>query len=84
VHHAVPVTFLERRKGFGASTMDRRKTYVDVMERVLGNSLLSDRPSDPNSFTKPTTTLGSTVSEIQVTMLGRIIALRHPAAPRRR
>ncbi len=64
--------FLERRKGFGEATMDRRKTYVDVMERVLGNSLPTDFPPDPGSFTIAAareSTIGSTVCEIQVTVL---------------
>ncbi len=64
--------------------MDRRKTYVDVMERVLGSSLLSEGPTYRNSFSAPTMILGSTVSEIQVTMLGRIIALRRTEGSRRR
>jgi hypothetical protein len=78
------LSFLERRKGLGAATMDRRKTYVDVMERVLGSSLLSDLSMHPYSFSARTVAVGSTVSEIQVTMLDRIIALPRTVAHRPR
>jgi hypothetical protein len=67
------VTFLERRKGFGTASLDRRKSYVDVMERVLGNSLPPDVPSQPRVFVSGfhagQWTMGSTVSEIQVSIL---------------
>jgi hypothetical protein len=68
--------FLERRKGFGTASMDRRKSYVDVMERVLGNSLPSSGPRRPRFFVSDHQfgrwTVGSTISEIQVTVLDSI------------
>jgi len=76
VHEHCSVTFLERRKGFGTASMDRRKSYVDVMERVLGNLLPSIGPRRPRFFVSGlqlgSWTVGSTVSEIQVTVLGSI------------
>jgi hypothetical protein len=67
------VTFLERRKGSGTASMDRRKSYVDVMERVLGNSLPSDVPTRPCRFMTHLNTsrwsVGSAVSEICVSVL---------------
>lgn len=69
------VTFLERRKGFGTASMDRRKSYVDVVERVLGNLLPFVAPIESRRFvTHLNTTLravGSTVSEIYVSVLDR-------------
>jgi hypothetical protein len=69
------VTFLERRKGFGTASMDRRKSYVDVVERVLGNLLPSVAPIGSRRFvTHLNTSLcaaGSTVSEIYVSVLDR-------------
>jgi hypothetical protein len=44
------VAFFDRRKGSGEPTMDRRRTYVDIMERVLGNDLLSQRPRQRSRF----------------------------------
>jgi hypothetical protein len=71
------VTLLERRKGFGTASMDRRKSYVDVMERVLGNSLPSSSPRRPRFFVSDLqlgcSTVGSTISEIQVTLLDSIV-----------
>ena len=69
------VTFLDRRKGFGAASMDRRKSYVDVVERVLGNSLPSVGPIGSRRFVTHLNTslcaVGSTVSEICVSVLDR-------------
>lgn len=68
--HVGVVTFPERRKGFGTAAIDRRKSYVDVMERVLGNSLPAAAPIGARRFvTYLNTTLwrvGSTVAEIYV------------------
>ena len=67
------VTFLERRKGFGTAAIDRRKSYVDVVERVLGNSLPAVAPIGALRFvTHLNTSLwrgGSTVAEIYVFVL---------------
>ena len=69
------VTFLERRKGFGTPSMDRRKSFVDVVERVLGNSLASCAPIGSRRFVTHLNTslcaVGSTVSEICVSVLDR-------------
>ena len=73
VHGHFCVTFLERRKGFGTAPLDRRKSYVDVMERVLCNSLPSEMASRPRAFVSDFQagrwTVGSTVSEIHVFVL---------------
>ena len=62
--------------------MDRRRTYVDVVERVLGVSLALDEPQVPGMFLRDLTIgrslLGSTVSEIHVSILDGI------EAPKRR
>jgi len=56
--------------------MDRRKSYVDVVERVLGNSLPSGAPSRSRRFIVQLNTglctVGSTVSEIYVSGLDRL------------
>jgi len=65
------VTFVERRKGDGYRTLDRRRAYIDIVERVLGSSLPSiSRPQ--SLFTRldiGQTVIGSTVSEVQVYLL---------------
>lgn len=70
------VTFLERRKGFGTASMDRRKSYVDIMERVLGNSLPSSVPGKSRFFNSELYvgrwTVGSTVSEFHLSVLDGI------------
>lgn len=75
------MTFLERRKGFGTASMDRRKSYVDVMERVLGNSLPSGSPVEPRRFIPDFRlrrwTVGSTVSNIEIVLLGAAVELPH-------
>ena len=67
------VTFLERRKGFGTAAIDRRKSYVDVVERVLGNSLPAVAPIGARRFVTHLNTslwrVGSTVAEIYVFVL---------------
>jgi hypothetical protein len=70
------VTLFDRRKGYGEHTMDRRRTYVDIMERVLGNDMLIHKPGQLSRF--PTdlrlagTPLGLAVSSIEVTVLDSI------------
>jgi hypothetical protein len=70
------VTFVERRKGDAQRTLDRRRTYIDVVERVLGNSLPSEiGAAAPGRFTRVDigqSVLGSTISEVQVRILGDI------------
>jgi hypothetical protein len=81
VHRQISVAFLERRKGFGTASMDRRKSYVDVMERVLGNSLPSSAPRQPRYFISQFQlhhwTVGSTVSEIQIVVLDNMMDRHH-------
>ena len=66
------VTFVERRKGDGQRTLDRRRTYIDVVERVLGSFLPSEIARPPTIFTRfdvGQKVFGSTVSEVQVYLL---------------
>ena len=44
------MALFERRKGYGDAIVDRRRTYVDIMERVLGVQILSQRPLQPGRF----------------------------------
>ena len=67
------VTFIERRKGDSQRTLDRRRTYIDVVERVLGSFLPSEIARPPTSFTRfDIGQIGSTVSEVQVYLLGDV------------
>lgn len=56
--------------------MDRRRTYVDVVERVLSASLPMDKPQTPGRFLRDLTIgrslVGSTISEIHVSILDGI------------
>ena len=66
------VTALERRKGFGTPVIDRRKSYVDIVERVLGNSLPAAAPIGARRFvTHLNTTLWrvGSIAEIYVCLL---------------
>ena len=72
--HFGSVTFLERRQGVGKASIDRRKSFVDVVERVLGNSPPPVAPIGSRRFvTHLNTSLlaGSTISEIFVSVLDR-------------
>lgn len=63
------VTFVERRKGDGYRTLDRRRTYIDVVERVLGTSLPSEGTRSARLFVRFSVgqlVIGSTISEVQV------------------
>jgi hypothetical protein len=63
------VTFVERRKGDGYRTLDRRRSYIDIVERVLGSSLPSEISRPQRLFTRldiGQSVIGSTVSEVQV------------------
>ena len=75
------MTFVERRKGFGQRTLDRRKSYVDIVERVLGNSLPLDLPQRPLALFRDVSVgrskLGSTISEIHVSILDGIDGPKH-------
>jgi hypothetical protein len=61
--------------------MDRRRTYVDVVERVLGNSLPADESPGPAGFLRDLTVgrspRGSTISEIHVSILDSIDRVIH-------
>ena len=68
------VALFDRRKGSCEPTLDRRRTYVDVMERVLGNDALA-RARQHNRFQRQIDvaggTLGTTVTSIEVHVLDR-------------
>jgi hypothetical protein len=75
--HAYPsVAFLERRKGAGTASIDRRKSYVDVIERVLGNQVPTSAITKSRRLFSDTwsvtSSVGSTVSEVQVSVLDSI------------
>lgn len=66
------VTFLDRRKGDTHRTLDRRRTYIDVVERVLGSCLPSEIVRHPSIFSRldfGQSVIGSTVSDVQVDFL---------------
>ena len=56
--------------------MDRRRTYVDIMERVLGNEMLSETPGQRNRFSRDITlagaSVGTAVTSIEVSVLDSI------------
>jgi len=65
------MTFFERRKVDFQRTLDRRRTYIDVVERVLRSALPIDNPRQ-GLFRRVdfgTTAVGSTVSAIEVHLL---------------
>jgi hypothetical protein len=69
------VTFVERRKGDDQRRLDRRRTYIDVVERVLGNFLPSEIARPPTIFKRfdiGQRVIGSTVSEVQVYLLADV------------
>jgi len=66
------VTFLDRRKGDSHRTLDRRRTYIDVVERVLGSCLPSEIVRHPSLFARldfGQSVIGSTISEVQIDVL---------------
>jgi len=66
------VTFVERRKGDAYRTLDRRRTYIDIVERVLGSTLppyAARRQGMFTAFDVGQSVIGSTVSEVQVHLL---------------
>ena len=66
------MAFVERRKGDGHRTLDRRRTYIDVVERVLGSALPLRTLHDLRLFKRlqfGQSVVGSTVSEVQVRLL---------------
>lgn len=65
----------DRRKGYREHTLDRRRTYVDIMERVLGSEMLS-RPPTQERFSKDINiigaSLGTAVTSVEVRVLDNI------------
>jgi hypothetical protein len=76
------MTFFERRKVDFQRTLDRRRTYIDVVERVLRSALPVDNPRQ-GLFRRPdlgSTAVGSTVPEVEVHLLHDLDGTR--AGPR--
>jgi hypothetical protein len=66
------MTFFERRKVDFQRTLDRRRTYIDVVERVLRSALPVEPPHRNGVFKRLDITpsqSGSTVSEVEVHLL---------------
>jgi hypothetical protein len=70
------VALFDRRKGYGEYTLDRRRSYVDVVERVLGSDFLSRRPRQRNCFARELqiagAAAGTAVSSVEVRILDSI------------
>ena len=70
------VALFDRRKGYGEHILDRRRTYVDIMERVLGSDILSTRPRQRSRFTRAFniagTPVGTAVAAVEVLILENI------------
>lgn len=67
------VGFFDRRKGYGAPSVDRRRTYVDVMERVLGSQMLTAGPRQPRRFTRGFRMAGATVGSAAASVEVRVL-----------
>jgi hypothetical protein len=56
--------------------MDRRRSYVDIMERVLGTEMLSNQPRQRSRFTRDLNiagaSIGSAVAAVEVRVLDSI------------
>lgn len=67
------MALFDRRKGYGEHILDRRRTYVDVMERVLGSDTLARRAHQRSRFTSDIrlagTAVGTAVTSIEVLVL---------------
>ena len=70
------MALFDRRKGYGEYTLDRRRSYVDVVERVLGSDILLRRPHQRNRFAREIqiagTATGMTVACVEVRILDGI------------
>jgi hypothetical protein len=70
------VALFDRRKGYGEHSLDRRRTYVDIMERVLGGDILSRVPRQLNRFSREINVagavFGTAVASVEVCMLDGI------------
>ena len=66
------VASFDRRKGYGEPTLDRRRTYVDVMERVLGRDRVA-RAGQHNRFARQITlagaAVGTSITAIEVSLI---------------
>ena len=66
----------ERRKGYGVRHLDRRRTYIDIMERVLGTETLSQRPRQRSRFARQvnlvTPPFAAVVASVEVRVLDSI------------
>jgi hypothetical protein len=67
------VAFFDRRKGYGPHTVDRRRTYVDIVERVLGTEMLTARPRQPRRFTRGFRIAGATVGSAAAAVEVRVL-----------
>ena len=70
------MALFERRKGYGDAIVDRRRTYVDIMERVLGVHILSERLIQRGRFL-PRVNIGASalygrVASVEVQLLDSI------------
>jgi len=77
------MTFFERRKVDFERTLDRRRTYIDVVERVLRSALPVESPRRNGLFRRRdfgTSALGSTVSEVEIHLLHDLDGIR-PRGP---
>jgi hypothetical protein len=67
------VAFLERRKGYAEPTVDRRRSYVDIVERVLGATILPETPRQLGRFARTIElaegTLTAAVTAVEVRVL---------------
>jgi hypothetical protein len=72
------MTFFERRKVDFQRTLDRRRTYIDVVERVLRSALPVEAPQRHGIFKwrETSSASGSTVSEVQVHLLHDLDGIR--------
>jgi hypothetical protein len=71
------VALFDRRKGYGEHTLDRRRTYVDILERVLGSEILSRHPRQPNRFARQIDIAGAVfstaVTSVEVCVLDNFV-----------
>jgi hypothetical protein len=69
------VTSFERRKGSGGRHLDRRRTYIDIMERVLGTGMLSPQPRQRSHFAQidlVRAPVAAAISSVEVRVLDSI------------
>ena len=73
------MTFVERRKGDLQRTLDRRRTYIDVVERVLRSTLPVELRSTNHfrRFEIGHNAIGSTVSGVEVDVFIDLDGISH-------